>query len=223
MTAITPTAPAPTPPATDLSRLADADLVHYDYTGTVHYRWVEDRSTETRQWQAERPMHLTASVQGTALYTPDTTRDITALEKGVRKAPTAEFLPLRAASFDDAVLAASNVSLASFGNAQPVAVVQSVEGAYYAAPLGIWRPTGVPQRIDPAPVSGKWHNPSVMRGKFDFDLSAPLGEQTWKRVKGFGTESIRTTGELTGVRAADPAVLAVVDGTGWRDLRAPSA
>ncbi|MCZ4497044.1 MAG: hypothetical protein JWM25_1629, partial [Thermoleophilia bacterium] len=45
----------------------------------------------------------------------------------------------------------------------------------------------------------------------------------WKRVKGNGTEGIWSTGQLTGVRAADPAVLAVVDGTGWRDLRAPSA
>ncbi|MCW2960118.1 MAG: hypothetical protein JWM90_505 [Thermoleophilia bacterium] len=218
MTSIT-AAPSPV-----LSRLADTDLVHFDYTGTQHYRWVEDRSTETRQWQATRPMHLTTSVRGTALFTPEmVTEKGTELHPRKWTAPAAEFLPLQAASFDDAVLAASNVSLGSFGNAQPVAIVQGIEGAYYAAPLGIWRPNGVPQYIDAAPISGKWHMPSVISGKFDYDLTAPVEGQSWKRVKGNGTEGIWSTGQLTGVRAADPAVLAVVDGTGWRDLRAPSA
>lgn len=214
-------APATTSHAatTDLAHLASADLVHFDYSGMEHYAWAEHRWTETRQWKTERPVSITASIRGTALYGADTAKQVQALQPSVRTAREAEFHPLPVASFEDAVVAASQVSLRSFGNAQPVAVVKSTAGDFYAAPLGIWRPQQLPLYVDPAPISGKWHAPAVVRGEMTVDRSAPLAPARSVRVKGGGYEGVSRTGVLTRVRAADPAVLAVVDGSGWRDLR----
>ena len=216
---ITPLARSPKPDA-ELARLAQSDLVHFDYASDEHVTWLEEKSTSMHKWHSVRPVNITASVRGTALLTPEVVqaRD----EQRAASAPAAEFRPVPGASFEDAVRAASELSLSSFGNGQPVAVVHT-SGGNFLAPLGIWMPEQVPQGIDVTPSAGRWNEAAVIKGELAVDRAAPLTDVTRTKVKGEPATGLWQVGQLSGVRAADPAVLAVVDGTGWHDLRLPRA